>query len=109
MRVLQTIPRRGQQRLLLGTGQWRSSLYFGLEDLFRYETASVENELPQAVETLEFRKLLDPRYRGEKYMANDFTVTTTYHSLCRMVSDRTIDCLRCRQRHLRDSIRCSRF
>ena len=69
---------------------------FGLEDLFRYEAPSLENRPPEAMETLEFRELLDPRHRGEEDMADDHTVTTTYHSLCSMVPDRAIDRL-CRQ------------
>lgn len=46
------------------------------------------------MEALEFRELLDPRHRGEKDVADDSTLTATYHGLRSMVPDRAIDRLR---------------
>lgn len=102
-------PWRGRITLTSGTGQRHHPPDFGLEDLFRHETSTLENRPSQAMATLEFRELLDPRYRVEEDMVNDYTLTTAYHSLCSMVTDRTVDRLRRQQRHLCYSIRRDRF
>ena len=95
--------------LTSGAGQGRCPLDRGLEDFFGHETLTLENRPPQAMETLGFLKLLDPRYRGEEHVADDPTVSTTHHSLCRMVTNRPVDRVRRQKRRICNPFRRNRF